>query len=159
MNTFQPQVEQLESRVTPTTASMVGGILVVYGTDGADDILVTKNTNGSYSVSGVSGTFGGVSQVRVYGQAGDDRIEVAENITISTYLYGWAGDDTLVGGSGHDFLYGNDGDDTLMGRGGNDYMNGWSGNDTFVGGVGFDTAVDFSGEHQSHDGVERFIYY
>ncbi|ENU18594.1 hypothetical protein F994_03000, partial [Acinetobacter bohemicus ANC 3994] len=61
--------------------------------------------------------------------------------TQSVRLYGYDGDDTLTGGSGHDLLRGGDGNDTLNGGAGKDLLIGGSGNDTLTGGTGSDTAL------------------
>ena len=61
--------------------------------------------------------------------------------TESVRLYGYDGDDTLTGGSGHDLLRGGDGNDTLNGGAGKDLLIGGSGNDTLTGGTGADTAL------------------
>ena len=72
-----------------------------------------------------------------YGTAGNDYIagyDGAPNI-----IYGYAGDDTLLGGNGNDTLYGGDGNDNLTGNAGDDILNGEAGNDTMYGGDGNDT--------------------
>ncbi|MEG0197994.1 MAG: type I secretion C-terminal target domain-containing protein, partial [Acinetobacter sp.] len=61
--------------------------------------------------------------------------------TESVRLYGYDGDDTLIGGSGNDLLRGGDGNDTLNGGAGKDLLIGGSGNDTLIGGTGSDTAL------------------
>ena len=61
--------------------------------------------------------------------------------TESVRLYGYDGDDTLIGGSGNDLLRGGDGNDILNGGAGKDLLIGGSGNDTLIGGTGSDTAL------------------
>ena len=61
--------------------------------------------------------------------------------TESVRLYGYDGDDALLGGSGDDLLRGGDGHDSLSGGAGNDLLIGGSGNDTLAGGSGADTAL------------------
>ena len=53
-------------------------------------------------------------------------------------LFGDLGDDSLIGGEGHDFLNGNDGTDILCGDLGNDTLSGGSENDSLLGGSGDD---------------------
>ncbi|WP_218015175.1 hypothetical protein [Cobetia sp. 5-11-6-3] len=59
----------------------------------------------------------------------------------SVYLYGFAGNDVLTGGSASDALQGGDGDDTLIGNLGDDYLSGGAGSNIFDGGEGDDTLV------------------
>ncbi|MDK1683050.1 SwmB domain-containing protein [Acinetobacter terrestris] len=56
-------------------------------------------------------------------------------------IYGYEGNDTLIGGRANDILRGGNGNDILDGGAGNDYLNGGSDNDTITGGVGADTVV------------------
>ncbi|MCH2131991.1 MAG: hypothetical protein MK179_22855 [Pirellulaceae bacterium] len=52
--------------------------------------------------------------------------------------YGGTGNDTIVGGPGHDTIYGQDGDDFLWGGAGMDMIFGGEGRDDLYGGVGAD---------------------
>ena len=93
---------------------------------------------------------GSGDDVRLYGRAGDDGLQVDSRFSI---LEGGEGNDTLLGGQGFDNLFGEAGDDvlddranTLPGafsvRGAN--MTGGEGNDTIFGGAA-DDLVQFSG--------------
>jgi Ca2+-binding RTX toxin-like protein len=53
-------------------------------------------------------------------------------------LAGYGGDDSISGGSAHDFIDGGDGDDVLMGGDGDDYITGGRGADVLIGGDGND---------------------
>ena len=79
----------------------------------------------------------------IYGYGGDDEIIGSE--------YG----DTLDGGDGNDTLYGAAGSDTILGGAGSDHLVGGTGNDTLTGGAdtdyfwfdsgdGVDTITDFT---------------
>jgi hypothetical protein len=72
----------------------------------------------------------------VFGQGGNDLIQVNAAITFHARLFGQDGNDTLVGGGGHDILIGGVGDDILYGFGGRDLVFGGLGRD-FVQGAGF----------------------
>lgn len=81
----------------------------------------------------------------VYGNDGNDRIELPDDFDYFTY--GGAGNDTvlgglrgenLLGGSGADRLYGRDGIDTLEGEAGHDRLFGGSGADSLRGATGRD---------------------
>jgi hypothetical protein len=84
------------------------------------------------------------SRVVIYGQGGNDLIQVDPQITTSAQLFGQTGNDILVGGSGYDLLVGSDGDDILYGFNGLDVLFGGLGRD-YLQGASWDgsaTAVD-----------------
>lgn len=58
-------------------------------------------------------------------------------------IYGYGGDDILVGANGNDALFGGSGDDDLYGGYGNDTLSGGTGWNYLSGGAGYDTA-DYS---------------
>ncbi|MCS6266817.1 MAG: hypothetical protein H2174_04545, partial [Vampirovibrio sp.] len=60
-------------------------------------------------------------------------------------LYGWAGNDTLIGGNIGNNLNGGVGNDTLAGGTGDDYLEGGDGNDTLNGGAGNNTLAGGTG--------------
>jgi Ca2+-binding RTX toxin-like protein len=72
-------------------------------------------------------------RVVIYGQGGNDLIQVDAGITTNAQLFGQAGNDTLVGGSGHDILAGSSGDDVLYGFNGRDLLFGGLGRDFLQG--------------------------
>jgi len=89
------------------------------------------------------GVFAPTSRIVAYAQAGNDHIQVANDIHLSAWLFGGSGNDllqggggnnVLVGGSGHDTLMGGKGRDLLIGGAGNSILDGWSGQDILVGG-------------------------
>lgn len=77
---------------------------------------------------------GPIDRIVVYGQAGNDRIEVSADVTLTTELYGGAGNDWLQGG-GNDVLLGGKGRDVLLGGRGRDYIFGGRGQDVLLGGT------------------------
>jgi hypothetical protein len=95
------------------------------------------------------GTFlGPISRVVVYAQAGDDIVQVANSVTVPSWLYGGdgndylnggGGDNVLLGGNGDDILVGNHGRDLLIGGGGADQLSADGGDDLLIGGT---TAFD-----------------
>ena len=74
------------------------------------------------------------------GSAGNDQINMAENLTTRVDLLGYAGNDILQGGAGNDAVDGGEGDDILIGNQGNDALIGGSGNDK----------AGFSGSHNEY---------
>lgn len=61
-------------------------------------------------------------------------------------MYGFDGNDTLIGGEVNDTIYGGNDNDSLKGRGGNDELYGGSNNDTLNGGTGIDTTNGGNGD-------------
>jgi hypothetical protein len=104
-----------------------------------DTIVIDRDpTNSSILRATVNGrvvstqTGSRVASIRVTAGKGDDiiRIELGANCRIPVIVYGGAGNDTLIGGSGADALYGEAGTDTLRGGDGADVLNGGAGRDT-----------------------------
>jgi glucose/arabinose dehydrogenase len=63
--------------------------------------------------------------------------------TMSSFIDGKGGDDTLTGGAGHDVLNGGDGNDKIDGKTGPDIMSGGNGDDTFYVGTSGDVVVEW----------------
>lgn len=74
-----------------------------------------------------------VRSIRIEGGDGDDAIVINAGVRGGA-VYGGDGNDTILGGNGHDRLYGQDGDDTLDGRVGHDRVYGGRGHDSLFGG-------------------------
>ena len=72
----------------------------------------------------------------IYGFAGNDRLIGLDGVN---NLYGGAGNDRLIGGDGVDTLEGGAGRDVLLGGDGVDTLEGGAGADVLLGGVGGDT--------------------
>ncbi|MHB8973221.1 MAG: hypothetical protein ACYC3X_28765 [Pirellulaceae bacterium] len=90
----------------------------------------------------------------VYGQDGNDDLQVADSITRSAWLYGGAGNDRLKGGAGHDVLQGGDGDDVLAGQSGRDILIGGNGADRIVGNADDDILISGWVAFASQNGVD-----
>jgi Ca2+-binding RTX toxin-like protein len=124
--------------VTIAAASQqVGGDLAVGGTMGNDD-LHFNSTNvpevTEVEITGASlGAFSGSGRLLVFGQAGDDEIQLAGSVQMSAWIDGGAGNDRIKGGAGNDVLLGGEGDDLLVGKSGRDLLIGGGGADRIVG--------------------------
>lgn len=115
------------------------GTLQVLGTDGDDSITVTQrydkihvHLNG-LDVSGEL-TTATVQRINVYGQRGNDRINLHDpsaTVILPTAAFGDEGNDTIYGGNGSDYIDGGAGDDYLVGWFADDVLiAGPSGNDS-----------------------------
>lgn len=121
--------------------------LVVTGTSSANTITVRSNSdNGSFVEVVLDGTteFAGlaatIDKVKVYGQAGDDTIDLSDLDTdLNVTVYGEDGADSITGSSYADQIEGGAGDDTLAGGDGSD-------NYVFAGGsLGDDSVTETGG--------------
>jgi Ca2+-binding RTX toxin-like protein len=119
-----------------------------YGGSGDDDINGYLTPEGEYDYlywtsSGAQWLYGNAGNDTVIGGSGVDNIEGG---TGNDYLYGQEGDDVINGAEGKDTLYGDEGNDTLSGGDGNDDLYGWDGNDALNGGIGDDYIEGWIGE-------------
>ena len=132
-----------------------GRTLVVFGTDGDDDVRVSRRGGGLRVVMNgeVLGDFA-PDRVRVDAGAGDDRVVIAGDVLRSAVLIGGTGDDVLKGGGGDDLLLGGAGDDvllalkgdnTLAGEDGDDVLRAGTGDDRLSGGAGDDLLAGRAG--------------
>jgi VCBS repeat-containing protein len=120
-----------------TGVSTVAGVMRVSGGAGAD--FVTAGC-GTLWVNGTPYSLSGVTEVRVWGRGGDDRIDLS-GLSLRTFVSGGAGNDMLTGGAGGDVLLGGVGDDYLVGGSGADVLDGGTGADRLVGGSGADVLI------------------
>ena len=93
--------------------------------------------NARASLSGVNLNLAAASIELAYGSDFDDFI-TAEGLPERAYIYGYGGNDTLIGSDFNDLILGYDGDDDLSGRGGNDNLIGHAGVDALRGESGDD---------------------
>ena len=100
-----------------------------------DSISNVENVQGSNLNDTITGND---STNYLYSFAGDDLLDGGSGID---YLYAGVGNDTLLGGIGNDNLYGEAGNDSLTGDDGNDLLTGGSGADVLDGGQGIDTVI------------------
>ena len=128
--------------LTVQTVQMQGGTLAVGGTTGNDTIVLSPaDTTGDINVSdnGKSlGNFKPTDHILVYGQSGNDTIQLASMkvkgttyyITVPAFLYG--------GGTGKDTLdaSGSTADNVLQGGGGTNTLTGGLGHDLLIAGLG-----------------------
>jgi Ca2+-binding RTX toxin-like protein len=147
-----------QQAITIKTIDLQGGTLAVGGTTGDDNIVIKPNdTQGNVlvTIGGANqGVFLPTTQILVFGQAGNDKIQFSTKsiqgttyyITVNAILFGDAGNDTLdargstannvlVGGAGTDTLQGGAGRDILLGGAGADTLHGNGGDDVIIGNI------------------------
>jgi len=76
---------------------------------------------------------------------------VAASISLSTWLYGDAGNDWIKAGGGNDIVLGGEGDDLLLGKGGLDLLIGGGGLDRIIGNAEDDILIASSTVHDAND--------
>jgi len=122
-----------------------GTMLVIGGTTGADIIQVNATRGGSNlqvmldgAKTNVPATVG---RILVYGQAGNDYIQVGHNVVTPAFLYAGNGNDTLIGGGGPDVMVGGSGNDILVGGSSRNILIGGAGSDVLIGGNADDILI------------------
>jgi hypothetical protein len=136
-----------QAPVNIVVAELQDGDLVVGGSTGDDVITIQPiDENGTLGVevnSALHGGFAPTGRVVVFGQAGNDVIQVS-SAALPVVLFGGDGDDTLdagavtgptvlSGGAGNDILGGGSGRNVLLGGAGADELHGGGDDDLLVG--------------------------
>lgn len=123
------------------------GIVRIGGTSADDAITVTHDADNQHLEVTMNGSvvsnavpLAHISEIRVWGLPGHDRIELVD-LAFPSMLDGGDGDDWLEGGAGEDLIFGRAGADTLIGASGNDFLIGGVGSDRIVGSAGHDILV------------------
>ena len=98
-------------------------------------VTFTGSEAGTYVFGPATGTFTGIEMIAATGMA--DLVDASAS-ALKQSIFGYGGNDTLIGGSAADYLDGGDGNDSLVGGDGADTINGGAGNDTIEGGAGDD---------------------
>jgi len=109
----------------------------IYDGDNENDNVA--NTNAYYTrvdVNALGNALLALAEPQILdGTAGDDVLQSSEH---STQIYGYDGNDILIGGGNRDFLFGGDGSDQAFGNDGNDVLKGGAGGDYLFGNAGPD---------------------
>ncbi|MCI0360601.1 MAG: TIGR03118 family protein [Planctomycetaceae bacterium] len=141
----------------PVQATLDGADLVITGSRNDDHVQVTLRKKSQEIVVRAGGeqigTFAlaAVGTIRFDGLAGDDRIQIADEITVTTILDGGAGDDRLLGGRGNNVLLGGSGEDLLLGSVGRDILIGGTDRDLVIGRGGDDLLIGGSTAHDNNE--------
>ncbi|RCJ35362.1 hypothetical protein A6770_16185 [Nostoc minutum NIES-26] len=115
---------------------------ILEGGDGNDSLTESGDVNFTLTDTQLSGLgndiFSSIERVTLTSGISDNILDATAFTVAGVYLYGGAGNDTVLGSSGKDSLYGQDGSDRLTGNAGNDYLYGGNGDDLLNGGAGND---------------------
>jgi hypothetical protein len=138
-----PMFEALENRQF-LSASLVNGVLKVFGTAGADNITVGINSSDTSKIAVQEGSAvksfvrAKVKTISILSSDGNDHIVINNGIKQQITLKLGEGDDSVHGGSGREIIFGGPGNDTVLAGGGSDFISGDAGNDNLSGGSGND---------------------
>jgi uncharacterized protein YkwD len=115
-------IQTLEDRTVPAlSANFTNNILTITGTDAAETIRV-NDAGGRIRVDGVSTTWSSssVNRIVVDAKGGNDRVQFTSTVRKPSTIFGGAGNDTIIAGSGDDVIYGGHGNDFIQGAAGRD---------------------------------------
>jgi phospholipase C len=107
--------------------------LIVEGTEKSDHIQITPAANGMIEVGidtiHFDQTFDAskISRIEIYGQGGNDHIEIDHAVLTPAFIFG---------GNGNDHIQTGDGNTVVVGGTGNNHIEGGAGRDILIGGVG-----------------------
>jgi Ca2+-binding RTX toxin-like protein len=132
-----------------------GRALFVGGTNGDDCIeLNRKNGQLKVKVNGVTTSYTtAFTSIYVFGQAGNDGIEVESSVSTPAMLFGGDGNDLIKAGSGATVLVGGAGNDFLYGGTARDILIGGIGRDVLFGNGDGDILIGSSTSHDNNIGV------
>lgn len=121
---------------------------------GADTTATPTQPSASGEAVSTAGTFAAGAQNLMYRVfAGSAAAEVIGGGDARAFLFGLAGNDTLVAGASGGALYGDAGDDLLLGRAAGDRLMGGMGNDRIYGGAGNDMLMGGEGDDTLDEGA------
>ena len=125
----------------PTQKIIVAG--AVDGPSGGINKFIIKasGAGSEVSIDGSAQVFGPASRILIFGNGGDDNIQVTGAVGVPVELYGGAGNDRLKGGGFADVLVGGAGADLVVGGLGRDILIGGSDADKLVGDADDDILV------------------
>jgi Ca2+-binding RTX toxin-like protein len=135
---------------------LVSGALTITGSNKSDRIVVSSDgTNVTVKFNKQTETFlaTDVTSITIDGGSGNDKIDIAEEVTGTATITGGAGNDRINGGGGADDITGDAGNDWLWGGGGDDLIDAGAGNDKLFGELGNDELLAGAG-NDAVDGGE-----
>lgn len=127
-------VDTVHGKAANTDLMVSGGSVVVHDAGGA----LAGDGCTQVATWVVSCPLAGLTSAYAFGNDGDDVIEASTSFPLAISMWGFDGDDRLVGGNDNDTLAGGPGNDTLLPRAAQDLVVGGSGDDIIRGGYGND---------------------
>ena len=131
------------------------GALTITGSNKSDRIIIsTDGTNVTATLNKQTETIvaADITSITIDGGGGNDKIDVAEEITGSATITGGAGNDRINGGGGADDITGDAGNDWVWGGGGDDLIDAGVGNDKVFGELGNDELLGGAGNDALNGG-------
>ncbi|HEV3146759.1 MAG TPA: CAP domain-containing protein [Gemmataceae bacterium] len=109
-------LEALENRIVPTSASLTNGVLTVIG-DMTDVSIQISQSNSQIAVSGTGQSFASsqVKMIAVEAGDGNDSVTIASSVTAESWIFAGRGNNVIQGGGGKNHIYGGSGNDTIVG--------------------------------------------
>jgi phospholipase C len=132
-----------QAYLQPDAANMGKFTLVVQGTEGSDHIQILPAGKGQIEVKidtvGLDQVFSTatISRMEIYGQGGNDHIEVNHRVLIPAMIFG---------GTGNDHIQTGDGNTVVVGGTGNNHIEGGAGRNILIGGIGNTHIQDSGGQ-------------
>jgi uncharacterized protein YkwD len=109
-------LEPLENRIVPNSATLSNGVLTVLG-DMSNVSIQIGQSNGQINVSGVSQSFNSsqVKMISVEAGDGNNTVTIASSVTAETWIFAGQGNNYIQGGGGKNHIFGGAGSDTIVG--------------------------------------------
>jgi phospholipase C len=122
----------------PDANNIGKNVLVVMGTEVADHIQIGLTHAGQLEVQIDSAHFdrafdpAQISRIQVYGQGGNDHVEIASQVTLPAMIFAGDGNNHIEGGSGNTVIVGGAGNNQISAGAGRNLLIGGTGNTRIV---------------------------
>jgi hypothetical protein len=158
---------EIQTQPDPANPGQTIQVLVVGGSTGSDNIHVGLVTGGpginvriveEDSDLVLQQVFTApVDRIVVYGQGGDDHIQISQHIQLPSEIYAGDGNNVLVGGGGSNILVGGAGNNVLLGGSGPNLIIGGGGTDALIGGSSGDILIGGTTDYDANAVALRAI--